>query len=192
MSSISSISSNQYILQYLQQLVGSTSTSATAGTSGSSEVSGVNGMTPPPPPPPGGMRGMGGPDSAEMSNPAEFFNSLEELQESDPEKFQEVVSSIADQLEEASEDEDLSSANSMLSDLAAKFRDVANGGDISQLKPPEPPANPGMMPPDEQYAQQEQNLQNSIAYSSSSTSQNTVQSKLNELFTSIFSSLNTI
>lgn len=192
MSSISSISSNQYILQYLQQLVGSTSTSATAGTSSSSEVSGVNGMTPPPPPPPGGVRGMGGPDSAEMSNPAEFFNSLEELQESDPEKFQEVVSSIADQLEEASEDEDLSSASSMLSDLAAKFRDVANGGDISQLKPPEPPANPGMMPPDEQYAQQEQNLQNSMAYGNSSTSQNTVQSRLNELFTSIFSSLNNI
>jgi len=192
MSSISSISSNQYILQYLQQLTGSTSTHAAKGTAETSDVSGVNGMTTPPPPPPGGMRGMGGPDSAEMSNPAEFFNNLEELQKSDPEKFQEVVSSIADQLEEATEDEDLSSVSSMLSNLAAKFRDVANGGDISQLKPPEPPANPGMMPPDEQYAQQEQDLQNSISYGSSITSQNSVQSKLNELFSSIFSSLNNI
>jgi hypothetical protein len=126
-----------------------------------------------------------------MSNPAEFFSDLKDLQESDPEKFEEVVSSIADKLEAAAEDEDLSSASSMLSDLAAKFRDVANGGDISQLQPPEPPGNPGMMPPDEQYAQQELELQNNIAYSSSSTSssQSTVQSKLNELFTSIFSSL---
>ncbi|BCY17663.1 hypothetical protein hrd7_15120 [Leptolinea sp. HRD-7] len=192
MSSISSISSNQYILQYLQQLTGSTSTHTAKGTAETSDVSGVNGMTPPPPPPPGGMRGMGGPDSAEMSNPAEFFNTLEELQKSDPEKFQEVVSSIADQLEEATEDEDLSSVSSMLSNLTAKFRDVANGGDISQLKPPEPPANPGMMPPDEQYAQQEQDLQNSMSYGSSITSQNSVQSKLNELFSSIFSSLNNI
>jgi hypothetical protein len=191
MSSISSISGNQYILQYLQQLVGSTGTSSTSSTSSTSEVSGVNGMTPPPPPP-GGMQGMGGPDSSEMSNPAEFFNKLKDLQESDPEKFEEVVSSIADKLEEASQDEDLTSASSMLSDLAAKFRDVANGGDISQLQPPEPPGNPGMMPPDEQYAQQEQNLQNNIAYGSSTSSQSTVQSKLNELFTSIFSSLNNI
>lgn len=138
------------------------------------------------------MQGMGGMDSSQMSNPAEFFNKLKDLQSSDPEKFQQVVSSIADKLEEASKDEDLSSASSMLSDLAAKFRDVANGGDISELQPPEPPSNPGMMPPDEQYAQQEQNLQNNIAFNSSTSSQSTVESKLNELFTSIFSSLNNI
>jgi hypothetical protein len=189
-SSISGISNNQYILQYLQQLAGTTSTTSTSRTSSTSEISGVNGTTPPPPPP-GGMSGMGGTDSSEMSNPAEFFNNLKELKSSDPEKFEKVVSSIADKLEAASQDEDLSSASSMLSDLAAKFRDVANGGDISQLKPQEPPSNPGMMPPDEQYAQQEQDLQNNIAYSSTSTtsSQSTVQQKMHELFTSIFSSL---
>jgi hypothetical protein len=169
---ISSISNNPY----LQQI---------AGTSGTSKVSGTN-----PPPPPMGMFGLSGTDSAETSNPAEFFSKLKELQETDPEKFQEVVSGIADKLEAAAKDEDLSSANSMLSDLAAKFRDVANGGDISQLKPPEPPSNPGMMPPDEQYAHQEQDSLNDIAYGS--TAQNSIQSKLQELFTSIFSSLDNI
>lgn len=167
---ISSISNNPY----LQQIAGTSSTSS------------VNGTTPPPPPM--GMFGVSGTDSTETSNPAEFFSKLQELQKSDPEKFQEVVSSIADKLEAAAGDEDLSSASSMLSDLAAKFRDVANGGDISQLQPPEPPANPGMMPPDEQYAQQEQNSLNDIAFGTS-TAQTAFQSKMQELFTSIFSSL---
>jgi hypothetical protein len=169
---ISSIISNPY----LQQIAGSSSTSSVTGTT--------------PPPPPMGMFGMSGTDSAETSNPAEFYSKLKELQQSDPAKFQEVVSSIADKLEAAASDEDLSSANSMLSDLAAKFRDVANGGDISQLQPPEPPANPGMQPPDEQYAQQEQDSLNDIAYGT--TAQNSIQSKLQELFTSIFSSLDNI
>ncbi|HEX7557000.1 MAG TPA: hypothetical protein VF338_10285 [Leptolinea sp.] len=168
---ISSISNNPY----LQQIAGTSS------------MSSVNGTTPPPPPM--GMFGVSGTDSTETSNPAEFFSKLQELQKSDPEKFQEVVSSIADKLEAAAGDKDLSSASSMLSDLAAKFRDVANGGDISQLQPPEPPANPGMMPPDEQYAQQEQNSLNDIAFGTS-TAQTTIQSKMQELFTSIFSSLN--
>ncbi|GAP21594.1 hypothetical protein [Leptolinea tardivitalis] len=169
---ISSIGNNPY----LQQL---------SGTSSSSGVNGVSGTTPPPPPM--GMFGLSGMDSMESSNPSEFFSKLQDLQESDPEKFQEVVSSIADKLEAASEDEDLSSASSMLSDLATKFRDVANGGDISQLKPPEPPANPGMMPPDEQYAQRENDSLNDVAFGSSA--QNSVQQKLQELFTSIFNSL---
>jgi len=167
--SIESISSNPY----LQQITGS------AG------MTGVNGTTPPPPPM--GMFGLSGTDSSETSNPAEFFQKLQELKESDPENFKEVVSSIADKLEAAAEDEELSSASSMLSELAAKFRDVANGGDISQLKPPEPPANPGMKPPDEQYAMQEQDALNDITYGS--TSQNSIQAKLQELFTSIFNSL---
>ena len=169
---ISSISNNPYLHQI-------------TGTNGTSEVTGT-----PPPPPPMGMFGFSGTDSVETSNPAEFFSKLQELQESDPEKFKEVVSDIADQLEAAAEDEDLSSASSMLSDLAAKFRDVANGGDISQLRPPEPPANPGMMPPEEQYAQQEQESLNNIAYGT--TSQNSIQAKLQELFTSIFSSLDNL
>jgi hypothetical protein len=45
------------------------------------------------------------------------------------------------------------------------------------------------MPPDEQYAQQEQNSLNDIAFGTS-TAQTTFQSKMQELFTSIFSSLN--
>ncbi len=157
--------------------------------SGTNGTTGVSGMMPPPPPPME-MFGISGSDSVETSNPAEFFSKLQELQESDPEKFQEVVSSIADQLEAAAGDEELSSASSMLSDLAARFRDVANGGDISQLKPPEPPANPGMKPPDEQYANTEQDSLNDIAFNS--TSQNSIQAKLQELFTSIFGSLDSI
>ncbi|HEX7556832.1 MAG TPA: hypothetical protein VF338_09425 [Leptolinea sp.] len=161
---------------FLQQISGTSSTSAVSGTM--------------PPPPPMGMFGISGNDSVDTSNPSEFFNKLQALKESDPAKFKEVVSSIADKLEAAAKDEDLTSASSMLTDLAAKFRDVANGGDISQIKPPEPPANRGTQPPDQQYSQQEQESVNSITFGN--TSQNTVQSKLQELFTNIFSSLDSI
>jgi hypothetical protein len=170
---ISSIGNNPYLKQI-------------NGTSSTSEVSG----TMPLPPPMGMMGDMGGVDSMDKSKPGEFFSKLEALKESDPEKFKEIVSGIADKLEAAAKDEDLSSASSMLSDLAARFRDVANGGDISQIKPPEPPSNPGMQPPDEQYAQQDQETRNSIAFGSDS--QSTIQSKMQELFTSIFSSLDNI
>lgn len=173
--SVSNVSNNQY----LQQITGASGTSGTSGVSGTM-----------PPPPPMGMFGLSGLDSVETSNPAEFFSKLQALQESDPEKFREVVTSIADQLEAAAEDEELTSASSMLSDLAAKFRDVANGGDISQLKPPEPPANPGMKPPDEQYANTEQDSLNDIAFNT--PTQNSIQTKLQELFKTIFGSLDSI
>jgi hypothetical protein len=154
--------------------------------SSTSEVSG----TMPPPSPMGMIGGLGGVDSMDKSRPGEFFNKLEALKESDPEKFKEIVTQIADKLETAAKDEDLSSASSMLTDLATRFRDVANGGDISQIKPPEPPANPGMQPADEQYALQDQEARTNMTFNLDT--QSTVQSKLQELFTSIFSSLDNI
>jgi hypothetical protein len=82
-----------------------------------------------------------GTDCKEVSKPGEFFNKLKNLQETDPAKFKETVSKIADELENASKDSSLGNATGMLTDLAKKFRDVANGGDIAQLQPPQPPTD---------------------------------------------------
>lgn len=74
-------------------------------------------------------------DSVDFSKPSEMMSKLQKLKETDPEKFKEVCNNISEKLSSTAEE----SGDKMLSDLAAKFQDVANGGDISQLKPPAPP-----------------------------------------------------
>ena len=80
-------------------------------------------------------------DSAHISKSGELFSKLQQLQSTDPEKFKEVCSNIAEKLKSAAEE----SGDTKLSDLAEKFQNVADGGDISQLQPPKPPAS-GMKP----------------------------------------------
>lgn len=92
-------------------------------------------------------------DSLDLSKPSEIYSKLQELASTDPDKLKEVCASIAEKLESAAES---SSGNDskMLSDLAEKFQNVADGGDLSQLKPPEPPSfsdTDGI----DQYAQQQ-------------------------------------
>ena len=77
-------------------------------------------------------------DSLSISKPAEMFSKLEQLKASDPEKFKQVVTDIASKLKSAAEKQS-GPAAAMLSDLAGKFENVAKGGDLSQLKPPNPP-----------------------------------------------------
>lgn len=77
-------------------------------------------------------------DSKKISGPAEFLNKLQQLKESDPEKFTELLQGVADKLKSAAETATDESAKTMLSSLADKFSSVANGGDLSQLEPPKP------------------------------------------------------
>lgn len=84
-----------------------------------------------------------GEDSIELSGPGELLSKLQELQEADPEKFKEVCADIAEQLSAAAEEAGDTRDGRMLSDLAAKFQDVSEGGEISQLQPPPPPPPPG-------------------------------------------------
>ncbi len=81
-----------------------------------------------------------GSDSAEISKTGDFFSKLQQLQEADPDKFTEVVSDIADQLEEAAANTDDEDEKERLTELAEKFQSVADGeADISTLQPPPPP-----------------------------------------------------
>jgi hypothetical protein len=77
-------------------------------------------------------------DSIDFSKPGELFSKLKELQQADPEKFKQVCADIAQKLKSASQDQS-GFGSKMLSDLAEKFQNVADGGDISQLQPPPPP-----------------------------------------------------
>lgn len=79
-------------------------------------------------------------DSASISDPGELFAKLQQLQESDPDKFKELMTSIADQLTSAAADQDDEQASSMLTDLASKFSSAAETGDLSSLQPPKPPS----------------------------------------------------
>jgi hypothetical protein len=78
-------------------------------------------------------------DTVDISKPAQLYSKLQQLASSDPAKLKEVCSTIADQLESASKSA-TGFDSKMYSDLAGKFRNVAEGGDVSQLKPPEPPS----------------------------------------------------
>jgi len=108
----------------------------------------------------GGMPMMGNlpqeVDGLDMSKPGEMFSQLQKLQTSDPAKFKQTVSDIADTLEKASKDQ-TGFGGGMLSDMASKFRDVANGGDLSQVKPPDPFASMGNNDPIGQYKMQDMN-----------------------------------
>ena len=74
-------------------------------------------------------------DSVNVSQPAELFSKLQQLQQTDPDKFKQVLTNIAGELQSAAKGKSGFEAQT-LSDLATKFQNVANGGDISQLKPP--------------------------------------------------------
>lgn len=87
----------------------------------------------------GSSREVGEAASADFSKPAEFFNKLTQLKEKDPDKFMEVVSTMTEKLKSAAADYRSGPEGKMLSGLAAKFEEVANGGDVSQLRFPEPP-----------------------------------------------------
>ncbi len=153
-------------------------TSQTGSVSGAGKV---GGMQPPPPPP--GM-GMGGVDGTEMSNPAELMSKLQQLQEEDPEQFQTVMDQIADELEAAAaEEEEETGQTSRLSDLAAKFREAAESGDLSILQPPPPPSFSESQDPTVQYQTQEDSAETSLI----SSSQTDMQARMQELFSKIFS-----
>src|SRR5262249_5938475 len=76
----------------------------------------------------------GGAASVNISRPGELLSKLQQLQQSDPDKFQQVVSGIADKLH--TEAQNASGADSQaLGKLADRFAQVAQTGDLSALQP---------------------------------------------------------
>src|SRR5439155_4387106 len=81
-------------------------------------------------------------DTHGISKAGQFLSKLQSLKQSDPTKFKELLTQISDQLSAAALQAGAGTQqNQFLSDLAAKFKDVANGGDISQLQPPRAASN---------------------------------------------------
>jgi hypothetical protein len=83
-----------------------------------------------------GGEGAGGAaqSSATISGAAQLLSNLQQLQTEDPTKFQQVVSQIVGQLQAAAQ-QTQGPQSTFLSNLAAKFQSVANGGSLSQLQP---------------------------------------------------------
>ena len=77
----------------------------------------------------------------DVSGPGQLLGKLTRLQEADPVKFREAVSSLAASLKDAAEN-DSGGGGRFLNELAKKLADVASGGDIAQLKPSMPSVAP--------------------------------------------------
>jgi hypothetical protein len=75
----------------------------------------------------------------EKSKPGEVLNKLAQLQESDPEKFKQVTAEIAEKLKAAAKEMTGTEAE-RISDLADKFQQASETGDLSVLQPPPPPS----------------------------------------------------
>ena len=125
--SISSISDNSVLSRYNININSTNSVSSVSATE--SDTGSAAGIA--------GLQAMSA-DSASISKPGDLMAKLQKLKETDPDKFKEVCTSIAEKLSSAAE----SSGDTKLSEMADKFTDVANGGDISQLAPPKPPQKP--------------------------------------------------
>lgn len=69
-----------------------------------------------------------------MSGPSKLMSKLAQLKAADPAKFQSVVSDMAQKLKDAAAQASGPQA-SFLTNLSNKLSDIANGGDISELKP---------------------------------------------------------
>jgi len=81
--------------------------------------------------------------SLDLSNPSQLLSKLSQLQSTDPEKFKELMSDIADSLSEAADEAGADTQEGIiLSDFAAKFKSAGETGDLSSLQPPPPPPPP--------------------------------------------------
>ena len=81
------------------------------------------------------------------------LSDLSELASSDPDKFKELTSGLADELRTKAEETDDEDEAAMLNEMADRFSAAAESGDVEDLRPPKPPEMEGangqkpMMPP---------------------------------------------
>lgn len=172
MSAVSSLLSSSTVWN-LSKLNSASTVSSTSGTISSSSTSATTSS-----------------DSVDISKPGELYSKLQALQKSDPAKFKEVVSDIAQKLKTASESQTGNEAK-MTSDLAAKFQSVADGGDISQLKPPSPPSGQGAPNQTGISAYAQQSAMSSTDSSQSAGGTHGPSSEMKALFDSFVDEVNT-
>jgi hypothetical protein len=77
-----------------------------------------------------------------ISRGGQFLSKLQSLKQSDPAKFKNLLTQISNQLSAAAQQAGTGTTQGQfLSDLAARFQNVANGGDLSQLQAPRSAGN---------------------------------------------------
>ncbi len=89
---------------------------------------------PPPQPAPADSAITAGADSTQLSGPAQFFNKLQSLEQSDPSAAKQVLSDIASKLSDQATKVG-GDRGKQLSTLADKFTHAAQTGDLSGLQP---------------------------------------------------------
>lgn len=77
-------------------------------------------------------------DGVDFSQVAQLFKELQKLQSTDPAEFKKVLTDAAKKLKDAAGQQSDSMAASFLTNLADKFQQAADTGDLSVLKPPAP------------------------------------------------------
>ncbi len=75
-------------------------------------------------------------DKIDFSKVGDLFKQLQQLQNSDPAEFKQVLSDAAAKLKDAASQQTDPAAAKFLSGLAARFQKAADSGDLSALKPP--------------------------------------------------------
>jgi hypothetical protein len=75
---------------------------------------------------------------ASISKPGELFGKLQQLEQQDPDKFKQIVGSIADNLRSAAQQAG-GQGSSFLDKLADRFDQAAQTGDLSSLQPQQSP-----------------------------------------------------
>ena len=75
-------------------------------------------------------------DRVDFSQVAQLFKELQKLQSTDPTEFKKVLADAAKKLKDAAGQQSDSTAAGFLTNLADKFQQAADTGDLSVLKPP--------------------------------------------------------
>ncbi|MCX7048413.1 MAG: hypothetical protein NTX50_23375 [Candidatus Sumerlaeota bacterium] len=76
-----------------------------------------------------------GSSTTKISKTADLLSRLQKLKDENPEEFKKLMTGIADKLNAAAKAQGDTQEGKLLSGLAQKFQDVANGADLSELAP---------------------------------------------------------
>jgi hypothetical protein len=129
--------------------------------------------------------------SATISGPGQLLSNLQQLQAQNPAKFQQVVSQIASQLQAAAQ-QTQGAQSTYLSNLAAQFQSVANGGSLSQLVQPQQQHHHHHHHAQQAYSQSGQTQpQGLTGLAQSSGSQSSSNASLQQLFSTISTEVST-
>ncbi len=119
--------------------------------------------------------------AASISGPGQLLSDLQQLQTQNPNAFQQVVSQIAGKLQTAAQQAS-GPSRTFLSNLAAQFQSVADGGSLSLLQPQND--QQGRM--QQAYSRGTQSLSQGVAgLAQQSGSQSSDNSTLQQLFSTI-------